>query len=196
MLITERKLKGVFEIQLVPREDQRGFFMRTYDEAIFEKYGINRPWVQENHSLSLKKGTIRGMHFQFSPHAETKLVRVVSGTLFDVFIDLRKGSPTFGQWDSLILSAENKKAVYIPRGFAHGNCALTDDVQLLYKVDNFYTPLSEGTIKWNDPDVNIEWPACDFIVSEKDAKAKSLREFAAEHGGVEVEETPRKEIEV
>ncbi len=194
MLITPLKLKGVFEIQLQPREDQRGFFMRSYDEAIFAKFGLNRPWVQENHSLSVKKGTIRGMHFQFPPHAETKLVRVVSGTLFDVFIDLRKDSPTFGQWESIILSAENKKAVYIPRGFAHGNCALTDNVQLLYKVDNYYAPQSEGTIKWNDPDVGIEWPAEEFIVSEKDAQAKGLREFATTHEGLRIEEIPQKEM--
>ena len=107
MLIKERKLKGVFEVQPEPKGDTRGFFMRVYDDEIFKRNGLHRNWVQENHSLSVKKGTIRGFHFQFPPSAETKLVRVISGEVFDVYVDLRKGSPTFGNWDSIILSAEN-----------------------------------------------------------------------------------------
>lgn len=186
MIIKERKFKGVFEIQLEPREDKRGFFMRVYDDTIFEKHGIHRNWVQENHSLSVEKDVIRGMHFQFPPHAETKLVRVVSGELYDVFIDLRKDSPTFGQWDSIILSAENKKVIYIPRGFAHGNCSLTDNVQIVYKVDNYYAPNSEGTIKWDDPDVGIDWPIDNPVISTKDSEAGSFREFIETHGGLEV----------
>ena len=183
MLIKERKLRGVFEIQLEPHEDDRGFFMRVYDDEIFEEHRIHRNWVQESHSLSIEKGVIRGMHFQFPPHAETKLVRVISGEVYDVFVDLRKGSQTFGKWDSITLSAENKKMIYIPRGFAHGFCTLTKNCEVTYKVDNYYAPDSEGSIRWNDPDLAIDWPVNNPILSEKDAKAKSFREFIEKYGG-------------
>jgi len=187
MLIKERKLRGVFEIQLEPHEDKRGFFMRVYDDTIFRKYRIHRNWVQENHSLSVEKGVIRGMHFQFPPHTETKLVRAISGETYDVFIDLRKDSPTFGQWDSIKLSAENKKMVYIPRGFAHGFCTLTKNCEVVYKVDNYYTPDSEDIIRWDDPDLGIDWPVDNPILSEKDSKAKSFMEFIETYGGLEVD---------
>jgi len=186
MLIKERKLRGVFEIQLEPHEDKRGFFMRVYDDKTFRKYGIHRNWVQENHSLSVEKGVIRGMHFQFPPDTETKLVRVISGEIYDVFIDLRKGSLTFGQWDSIKLSAQNKKMIYIPRGFAHGFCTLTKNCEVVYKVDNYYASDTEGCIRWNDPDLGIDWPANNPILSEKDLKAKSFREFVKTHGRLKV----------
>jgi len=186
LIIKERQMKGVFEIQLQPHEDERGFFMRSYDEDIFNEKGIHRNWVQENHSLSVQKGTIRGMHFQRSTHAETKLVRVVTGELFDAFIDLRKDSPTFGHWDSIILSGENKKAIYIPRGFAHGTCSLTDNVHITYKVDSYYAPESEGTIKWDDPTVGIQWPIKDPHLSEKDLSANSFLDFVEEYVGADV----------
>ena len=186
MLIKERRIKGIFEIQLEPHEDKRGFFMRVYDTQLFEEYKINRNWVQENHSLSVEKGVIRGMHFQFPPHSEAKLIRVINGKIYDVFIDLRKGSPTFRQWDSINLSADNKKMIYIPRGFAHGFCTLTENCEILYKMDNYYAPNSEGNIKWNDVDVGINWPVSDPIISEKDLKAKSFREFIEKYGGLEL----------
>jgi dTDP-4-dehydrorhamnose 3,5-epimerase len=186
LIIKKRKIKGVFEIQLQPHEDHRGFFMRSYDDKIFKEFDLHRNWVQENHSLSIDKNTIRGMHFQFPPHSETKLVRVVSGEIFDAFIDLRKDSPTFGSWDSIILSAENKKMIYIPRGFAHGNCSLSENSQLVYKVDNYYSPKSEGTIKWNDPDIGIKWPIKNPIVSEKDDKADSFMDFIKRSKGLKV----------
>lgn len=186
MLIKERRIKGIFEIQLEPHEDKRGFFMRVYDTQLFEEYRIDRNWVQENHSLSVEKGVIRGMHFQFPPHSETKLIRVINGKIYDVFIDLRKGSPTFGQWDSINLSADNKKMIYIPRGVAHGFCTLTENCEILYKMDNYYTPNSEGNIKWNDSDVGINWPVNNPIISEKDLKAKSFREFIESYGGLEL----------
>jgi dTDP-4-dehydrorhamnose 3,5-epimerase len=187
MIIKEKHLKGVFEIQLEPKEDARGFFMRVYDNEIFKKYGILRTWVQENHSLSVKKGTLRGFHFQLPPATETKLVRVISGAIYDVFVDLRKDSPTFGRWDSIILSEENKKMLLIPRGFAHGMCTLTDNSAMYYKVDNYYTPEKEYCIRWNDPQLGIKWPLDgEPIISEKDAKAKSLKEFIEEHGGIEL----------
>lgn len=186
MLMKERKFKGVFEIDLEPLEDQRGFFMRTYNEKIFRNYGLHQNWVQENQSYSKKRGTLRGLHFQFPPYAETKLIRAVGGELFMVFVDLRKGFSTFGQWDSLILSEANKKMLYIPRGFALGMCTLTDDCTLLYKMDNYYVPESQGIIKWDDPNIGIDWPVDDPIISDKDSKAKSFREFVEKYGGLEI----------
>ncbi len=186
MIIKERRIKGVFEIQLDPYEDERGFFMRVYDTHIFEKHKIHRNWVQENHSLSVEKGVIRGMHFQLPPHSEVKLVRVINGKIYDVFIDLRKGSPTFGQWDSINLSADNKKMIYIPRGFAHGFCTLTENCEILYKMDNYYSLNSEGSIKWNDPNLEINWPINNPIISEKDLKAKSFKEFIDRYGGLKL----------
>jgi len=186
MIIKERRFKGVFEIQLEPRQDKRGFFMRVYDEEIFKKQGIHKNWVQENHSLSIEKGIIRGMHFQFPPHTEAKLVRVTRGEIYDVFIDLRKGSLTFGQWDSIKLSADNREMIYIPRGFAHGFCTLTKNCEVIYKVDNYYALDSEGIIRWDDPDLAINWPVNNPVLSEKDSKAKTFRDFIEKHGGLEV----------
>lgn len=186
MLIKECKLKGAFEINLEPHEDNRGFFMRTYDDRVFRNYGLHQNWVQENHSYSKKKGTLRGLHFQFPLHAETKLVRAVGGEIHMAFVDLRKGLPTFGQWDSVILSEDNNKMLYIPKGFALGMCALTDNCILLYKMDDYYTPESQGTIRWDDPDIGIDWPVDNPILSEKDSRAKSFKEFVETYGGLEV----------
>jgi len=188
VIIKRRKLNGVFEIQLEPKVDNRGFFMRVYDDRIFNEYGIHQNWVQENHSLSIKEEIIRGMHFQFPPHTETKLVRVISGKIYDVFIDLRKGSSDFGKWDSVVLSADNKKMIYIPKGFAHGFCTLTRNCEVMYKVDNYYDSDSEGVIRWNDPDLKIKWPVNNPILSRKDSKAKSFKEFIETHGGLEVKD--------
>jgi dTDP-4-dehydrorhamnose 3,5-epimerase len=184
VIIKERRIKGVFEIQLDPHEDERGFFMRVYDDTIFKKYKIHKKWIQENHSLSVEKDVIRGMHFQLPPHLEAKLIRVINGKIYDAFIDLRKGSPTFGQWDSIILSAYNYKMIYIPRGFAHGFCTLTKNCEILYKMDNCYALNSEGSIRWDDPDIGINWPANNPILSEKDLKAKSFIEFIDKYGGL------------
>jgi len=184
--IKERNFKGVFEIQLETHKDSRGFYMRVYDAAIFKKYGIHKKWVQENHLLSVEKNVIRGMHFQLPPHSETKLVRVISGKIYDVFIDLRKGSSTFGQWDSINLSAENKKMICIPQGFAHGFCTLSKNCEVIYKVDNYYSPNYEGNIKWNDPDLGIDWPSNTPILSEKDSRAKSFKEFIEKYKGLKI----------
>lgn len=186
MLIKERKLKGVFEFDLEPHEDHRGFFMRTYDDKVFTKYELHQNWVQENHSYSKKKGALRGIHFQFPPHAETKIVRVVGGEVYIVFVDLRKGLSTFGQWDSITLSEDNKKMLYVPRCFALGMCTLTDHCILLYKMDNYYVPESQGAIKWDDTDLGIEWPIDNPILSERDSKAQSFKEFIGEFGGLEL----------
>lgn len=177
MEIIEKTLKGAFEIRLKPIKDKRGFFMRAFDDKLFEKAGINNKWVQENHSRSEQKGVIRGLHFQLLPFAETKLLRCIRGKIWDVFVDLREGSSTFGQWDAVELSEENKKMVLIPRGFAHGFCTLTDISEVVYKVDNYYSPEHECGLLWNDPDLNINWPVDKPILSEKDTKNVTLREF-------------------
>lgn len=185
MEIKERKLKGVFEILLAPHIDNRGFFMRTYDEEYFIKNGLERKWVQENHSRSGEKEIIRGLHFQMPPFTETKLVRCIYGRVLDVFVDLRKGSETFGQWDSIELSAENKNMIFIPRGFAHGYCTLTEESEVLYKVDNWYTPGAERGLIWNDPDLGIKWPVSMPILSEKDKQNLSFKEFVQQYHSIE-----------
>lgn len=177
MEIKERKLKGTFEVTLTPILDNRGFFMRTFDDSIFKDNGLERKWIQENHSRSEEKGIIRGLHFQLPPFTETKLVRCIKGAVLDVFVDLRKDSKTFGQWDSLELSEENKKMIFIPRGFAHGFCTLTEISEVLYKVDNFYSPKSERGLLWNDNNIAIQWPTNSPILSEKDKKNMTLQEF-------------------
>lgn len=187
MEIKERKLAGVFEIQLAPLTDERGFFMRTFDAAIFREAGLERPWAQENHSRSERQGTIRGLHFQFPPYAETKMVRCIRGAVFDVFVDLRKGSPTFGQWDGLELSETNKKMIFIPRGFAHGFCTLTPESEVVYKVDNVYNREHEGGLLWSDPAIGIQWPIeGQPILSEKDGRNMTLRQFILTHQAIEI----------
>ncbi|MEK7506087.1 MAG: dTDP-4-dehydrorhamnose 3,5-epimerase [Patescibacteria group bacterium] len=188
MVIKERKLKGVFEITLEPHEDARGFFVRTYDKNVFGERGIAREWVQENESFSKKKGVVRGLHFQYPPHSEGKLMRVSSGEAFLVWVDLRKGSPTLGQWDSIELSSLKKNMVYTPRGFANGLCTLSDECTLLYKMDNYYHPESQDAILWNDSDLNIDWPVKNpSELSERDLKGKSFKEFLKLSGGLEAD---------
>jgi dTDP-4-dehydrorhamnose 3,5-epimerase len=184
MMIKERKIKNVFEIILEPHMDERGFFMRTYDKEIFKKYNIDSDWVQENHSRSEKKGIIRGLHFQFPPYAETKLIRAIRGAVFDVCVDLRKDSSTFGEWDGIELSEDNKKIIFIPRGFAHGFCTLTEISEVVYKVDSSYRPELESGIIWNDKSLNINWPAENPILSDKDSKLGSLEDFIKKYKGI------------
>jgi len=171
------RLEGAYEVRLRPRKDHRGYFMRTYDASILEEHDLQTVWTQENESLSLKKHTVRGLHFQKPPHTETKLLRVVKGAILDVFVDLRKSSATFREWDSIELSAENRKMVYIPKGYAHGFCSLTPDVVVQYKVDSAYAPDSEGTIRWNDPDIGVKWPTENPVLSEKDSTAPFFADF-------------------
>ncbi len=177
MKLIEKKFKGVFEIALEPRLDHRGFFMRTYDEKIFNDLGIKYHWVQENHSRSIEKFTIRGLHFQFPPFSETKLVRAIRGKIMDVFLDLREDSTTFGQWGSIVLSEDQFNCILIPRGFAHGFCSLSNYTEIIYKVDNFYNPEYESGILWNDPDLNITWGVEHPIISEKDNKNMTIKDF-------------------
>lgn len=157
--------------------DDRGFFTETYKASEFKANGINANFVQDNHSYS-SAGVLRGLHFQKNPNAQGKLVRVVSGKIFDVAVDIRKGSPTFGQWVSAILSGENHAMLWIPAGFAHGLCVLEDNTHLLYKVSGGeYTPADDRSILWNDSDVGITWPIDNPIISQKDSLGKSLKEI-------------------
>ena len=181
MIIKKRKFEGVYEINLKPHLDARGFFMRTFDESIFKEKGLQRNWVQENHSRSEEKGIIRGLHFQLPPFTETKMVRCINGAVLDVFVDLRKDSKTFGQWDSIELSAENKNMIFIPRGFAHGFCTLTDISEVVYKVDNYYSQENERGLLWNDKAVGINWPTDKPILSAKDEKNMTFLEFVEQY---------------
>lgn len=186
MEIKELELKDVFEIRLKPHEDERGFFMRVFDENIFNLHKLNYKWVQENQARSIRRGIIRGLHLQLPPYSETKLIRCIKGSIFDVFVDLRKGSKTFGKWGSIELSEENKKMILIPRGFAHGYCTLTDITEVLYKVDNYYARDYEVGILWNDPELMIDWPVNEPILSEKDKSNISLKEFIYKYHSIEV----------
>jgi len=178
MLVKPLKLGGTFEISMEPRRDHRGYFVRSYDREIFAKHGLTTDWVQENQSQSVRKDTIRGLHFQRPPFTETKLVRVVQGAILDVFVDIRKDSATFGQWDSVELTEDNLKYVYIPKGFAHGFRTLTEVATVQYKVDSVYSPEHDAGIFWNDDDLQIDWgTVVDPLVSEKDSKLPPLREL-------------------
>lgn len=170
MKIERLKIPGSVEVAFQARGDERGYFMRTYDKAIFAEHGLPTGWVQMNESLSANVGTIRGLHFQRPPHTEAKLVRCTQGALLDVFVDLRKGSPTYGQWDSVELRADRHNAVLVPRGCAHGFCSLEPNSTVNYMVDNFYTPAAEEGVRWNDPALAISWPLRgEPTISAKDA---------------------------
>lgn len=156
-------------------QDGRGFFMETYKFSDFAEFGITERFVQDNHSRS-KKGVIRGLHYQNPPKAQGKLVRVVAGEIFDVAVDIRKGSPTYGKWVGERLSAENKRMLYIPPGFAHGFCVLSEEAEVVYKVTEEYAPELEAGIIWNDPEIRIAWPIANPIISDKDASFPFLRE--------------------
>jgi len=162
---------------IVPRvfEDHRGYFMETYRKDIFTELGIPYEFLQDNHSRSVK-GVVRGLHFQWQP-AMAKLMRVTVGSVFLVAVDIRKGSPTLGQWFGLEVSAENKRQVWAPAGFARGFCVLSDVAELQYKCTAIYNPATEGSIRWDDPQIGIEWPVKAPILSEKDAKAPTLAEW-------------------
>ena len=167
MNFIETKLKGCYEIEVIPHEDNRGWFARTYCKDEFKKIGHQKEWVQFNHSFTREKGTVRGMHFQ-DPNQEIKLVRCIAGSVFDVTIDLRKNSETFLQWFALELSASNKKMIYIPEGFAHGFQTLSTDAELIYHHTAFYTPASERGINYADDLIKIQWPLPITFISEKD----------------------------
>lgn len=173
------RLTGTREITPAPRCDERGYFMRVWDVELAQTQGLTTSWIQENQSYSRRKGIIRGLHCQKPPFSETKLIRVVQGAILDVFVDLRIGSPSYGEWDALELSCANGKMAYIPKGFAHGFCTLTDDVVVLYRVDACYSPTHELGLRWDDPTLGISWPTTDPLVSAKDRQLPLWSEFVS-----------------
>ena len=157
--------------------DERGFFMESYNKSVFAAQGLDIPFIQDNHALSRSKGVLRGLHFQNPPRAQTKLVRVTRGEVLDVVVDLRKGSPTYGQWKGFVLSEANFLQLLVPKGFAHGYLTLTENVEFLYKVDDTYAPEADSGLLWNDPDLAIAWGVDDPILSPKDAALGRFRDF-------------------
>ena len=172
----ETSIEGVYVIEPTVFGDNRGYFMETYSEEEFAEIGLHYHFVQDNQSKS-RKGVLRGLHFQ-TEHTQGKLVRCTEGEVWDVAVDLRKGSPTYGQWEGVHLSAENKRQFYVPEGFAHGFVVLSDVATFNYKCTDFYAPEYDGGIPWNDKDVNIQWPieGLDILLSEKDKNHKPLKE--------------------
>ena len=174
-------IEGVLIITPEVREDARGYFMETYQKKDFEAVGVNVEFVQDNQSAS-RKGVLRGLHFQ-KEFPQDKLVRVIKGAVYDVCVDLREGSKTFGKWVGVELSEENKKQFFVPKGFAHGFLVLSDYAEFVYKCSDFYHPNDEGGIIYNDPDIGVKWPIEDgleLIFSEKDTKWGGLKEYVAE----------------
>jgi dTDP-4-dehydrorhamnose 3,5-epimerase len=169
MIFKETELAGAFIIELERHQDERGFFARAWCKNEFEAHGLSAHWVQTNIALSKKRGTLRGLHYQAAPYGEAKLMRCVKGAIYDVIVDLRPGSPTWGEWLGVELTADNGRALYVPQGFAHGYQALVDDTVVLYPVSQFYMPGFERGVRWNDPALGIEWPILeDMILSDKD----------------------------
>jgi dTDP-4-dehydrorhamnose 3,5-epimerase len=174
MKFTPTPIEGVFVIEQEPRGDERGFFARSFCEKEFAQHKLETRFVQVNNSFSVQKGTLRGMHYQLEPWQEVKVVRCVRGRLFDVALDLREGSPTFGKHFGTELTAENRKWMYVPRGFGHGFLTLEENTEALYLVSNFYSADRERGIRWNDPRFNIAWPAKPVVLSDKDAKHRDF----------------------
>ena len=173
----ETKLPGVFIIEPDVHGDHRGYFMETYSARSFAEMGIDNVFVQDNQSFSAAKGTLRGIHFQNAPMAQAKLVRATKGTVLDVAVDLRKGSPTYKQWVAVELSEENKRMLFIPRGFGHGFKTLTENVEFTYKVDNLYSKEHDRGIRYNDPSIGVEWGEIDeSLLSQKDTASPLLED--------------------
>jgi len=179
--LTETEIPGVLVIETGIARDDRGFFTEIYSEKVWEEAGFKESFVQDNLSMSAK-GTLRGMHYQLDPYGMGKLVRVVSGSVFDVAVDLRRGSPTFGKWVGRTLSEGNGLAMWVPIGFAHGFIALEDDALVLYKCTGMHTPDAERSLSYKDPEIGIEWPIEVTIVTKRDEEAPGLRD--AEHNFV------------
>jgi dTDP-4-dehydrorhamnose 3,5-epimerase len=174
MRVTTTKLDGVMLLEHDIYHDIRGYFYESFNAQKWKKLGLPFQPVQENHSFSEHTGTVRGLHYQLQPRAQAKAVRVLTGAVFDVVLDLRKESATFGSWVSVLLSEENKKTVYIPKGLAHGFCTLTPDTRLTYLVDDFFAPEYERGIRWDDPALGVPWPVTVPVLSEKDNQYPAL----------------------
>ncbi len=176
MKFIETSLPGVILIEPVVYGDERGFFLETYRKKEFTEAGIHIDFVQDNHSRSVRN-TLRGLHFQH-PHGQAKLVRVISGVVFDVAVDIRRGSPTFGKWVGEFLSSENKRELFISAGFAHGFCVVSEHAEFVYKCSEYFHPETDHTILWNDPDIGIDWPVTAPLLSSKDSSGKLLHDVA------------------
>lgn len=176
MKVIDTKLAGVKIIEPRVFKDDRGFFMESFNQQKFTELGLKYDFLQDNHSLSEDKHVIRGLHYQQSPMAQTKLVRVITGAIYDVAVDIRRGSPTFGEWVGVTLSADNHRMILVPQGFAHGFCTLSKNTHVQYKVDAYYSAEKDKGILWNDPNLAIAWPTLDPILSEKDTKQPLLKD--------------------
>ena len=177
----ETELEGVYIIEPTVFGDNRGWFMESYSYEEFKKIGIDTVFIQDNHSFTKKKGTIRGIHFQINPKAQTKLVKCTNGKILDIAVDLRKGSPTYKKWIAVELTEENKKMLYIPKGFGHAFLTLTDNVEVQYKVDEYYSKEHDRSIRFDDPEISINWNLKKYgikeiILSEKDKNAPYLKD--------------------
>ncbi len=177
MEFIETGIAGLILIKPKVFNDHRGFFLESYSEEAFRKAGITCCFVQDNHSRSAQKGVVRGLHFQRQPFAQSKLVRVTRGSVYDVVVDLRQGSSTFGQWRGFELSERNFNMLFVPQGFAHGFCTLEENSEMQYKVDNPYSPTHDAGILWNDPSFGIDWPVQNPILSEKDGKLPLFKDL-------------------
>ena len=178
MEVIETPLKGLVVLKPKVFEDSRGYFFESYNKNAFAQVGLNLNFVQDNQSLS-QKGVLRGLHFQNQPHAQGKLVRVITGAVLDVAVDIRKNSPTYGQWFGLELTASNKWMMFIPEGFAHGFETLEDNTIFSYKCTNFYNKASEGCLLWNDPDIGVNWKSDKPLLSEKDLEGTLIKNFSS-----------------
>ena len=179
MKVLSTSLKGMLLIEPSVFEDKRGFFMETYQKETYKELGIDSNFVQDNLSYSVR-GTLRGLHYQL-PHAQAKLVQVIKGEIFDVTVDIRRDSPTFGKWTGVHLSDENRRQLYIPGGFAHGFCVLSETAIFTYKCSDFYTPDSERGILWSDPDIGVDWPVENPVLSGKDRNYHYLTDVPPEY---------------
>ena len=179
MKITPLAIPEVLLITPARHGDERGWFSETFRQSALEEAGFTSAFVQDNHVRSTKRGIQRGLHYQKPPHAQDKLLRCVVGAIFDVAVDIRKGSPTYGQWVGGELSAENRQQLLVPKGFAHGYCTLSDDCEVLYKVTDYYAPSAEGAVRWNDPAIGIDWtlPNAQIGANARDEAAPLLSEI-------------------
>ena len=184
MMLIETKLKDCYILEPDIFGDNRGWFSESYNKKVFEDLGLNYDFVQDNESFSAKKGVLRGLHFQNEPYTQAKIVRCTRGAVYDVAVDIRHDSPTYGMWVGVELSEENGRQLLIPRGFLHGFQTLTDNVKFAYKCDNYYNKESDGGVMYNDPDIGVIWPIEDPILSEKDKHHPKLRELVKERGNL------------
>lgn len=173
---TNLRLSGAYLLEPTVHRDERGFFFESHNELELKEQGIYYNFIQDNHALSTESGVLRGLHYQINPRAQTKLVRVISGAIYDVIVDLRKSSNTYRQWFGVILSEHNYRQLLVPTGFAHGYCTLVPNTQVLYKVDEYYSPEHDRGILWNDLSLNIDWPTSNPILSIKDQQHPLIKD--------------------